>query len=186
MASQTTGISEAAGRYANALYQLADEQKMLDRVASDLKELRAMIGGSDDLKRLIRSPMVARQDQARVMAALAEKAGLSDLTRRFVGVVAANRRLFAMLVIIDAYLKLLAARRGEVTAEVASAKALTDRQVQALSGALRKAAGAKVSIDFKVDPGLIGGLVVKLGSRMVDSSLRAKLQRLELAMKGIG
>ena len=120
------------------------------------------------------------------MAALLDKAGASDLTRNFVGLVARNRRLFVLPEMIDAYLATLAARRGEVTADVTAAAKLSEGQMTALAEALRKVVGAKVSIDLSVDPALIGGLVVKVGSRLFDSSLRTKLQKLELAMKGVG
>lgn len=186
MASETTGLSGVAGRYAAALYELADEGKELDAVAADLTTLKAMIAESEDLRRLVKSPLIARRDQAKVMAALLARAGLGTKVRHFVAVVAQHRRLFLLSAMIDAYLATLAARRGELLAEVRSAAPLEASQVAALKAQLAKAAGKAVNLAFKVDPALLGGLVVKLGSRMVDSSLRSKLQRLELAMKGIG
>jgi len=186
VASETTVTGAIAGRYAAAIYDLADENKALDEIAKDLSELSAMIAASADLRRLLRSPLVGREEQTAAMAALLESAGLSDITRRFIGVVARNRRLFALEAIIAAYLRELAERRGEVTAEVTSAVKLSEEQAQSVAEALRKAVGAKVSVDLHVDPGLLGGLVVKVGSRMVDSSLRTKLQRLQLVMKGTG
>ena len=186
MAGDNTSLSDLAGRYASALLDLADEQKALDQVSGDLQTLRSMIGESDDLRRLLNSPVITREEQRRAMTALMEKAGVGELTRRFVLVVADNHRLFALPAMIDGYLAELARRRGEITAEVTAARNLSDAQQTALLEALRSAVGSKVQLDLKVDPALIGGLVVKVGSRMIDSSLRSKLQRLQLAMKGVG
>ena len=179
-------MSDLAGRYASALLDLADEQKALDQVADDLKALRSLIAESEDLRRLLDSPVFSRDEQRKAMAALMEKAGTGELTRRFVLVVADNHRLFALPAMIEAYLSELAQRRGEITAEVTAARSLSDAQQAALLDALRSSVGSKVQLDLKVDPALIGGLVVKVGSRMIDSSLRSKLQRLQLAMKGVG
>jgi len=186
LAGDNTSLSDLAGRYASALLDLADEQKALDQVSGDLQTLRSMIGDSEDLRRLLNSPVITREEQRRAMTALMEKAGISQLTRRFVLVVANNHRLFALPAMIEGYLAELARRRGEITAEVTSARNLSDAQQSALLDALRSAVGSKVQLDLKVDPALIGGLVVKVGSRMIDSSLRSKLQRLQLAMKGVG
>jgi F-type H+-transporting ATPase subunit delta len=185
VASEATGVSGLAGRYATALFDLADQQQALDQVAGDLITLRRMIEESPDLTRLIRSPVLSRDAQARVMATLTEKAGLGTTTRNFVGVVARHRRLFALSDIIRDFLRLLAARRGEVTAEVTAAQALSDGQLSAINEQLNRAIGSKVAVDVRVDPAIIGGLVVKVGSRMVDGSLRTKLTRLQLAMRGI-
>ena len=186
MAGVDTSLTGLAGRYALALLELADEKKELDAVADDLRGLRSILEDSEDLRRLIRSPLFTRAQQSRALGAILDKAGTGDLTRRFVMVVAGNRRLFALPGMIDAYLAELARRRGEVTAEVTAAAALSDEQHDALVEALRATVGAKVQVDVKVDPGLIGGLIVKVGSRMIDNSLRSKLQRLQLAMKGVG
>lgn len=177
------GIAE---RYATALYELAEADKLLDTVAADLGGIKAMINQSADLRRLIRSPLIDRDQQSAAIAAVLAKAGVSDLTRRFASVVTANRRLFVLPQIIDGFLALLAARRGEVTAEVTSANTLDQRHVEALTETLRRIVGSKVTVDLKVDPNILGGLVVRVGSRMFDSSLRTKLQRMQLAMKGIG
>lgn len=185
MTSKSTGLSGVATRYATALYELADSENALDRVADDLRDLKAMLEASEDLSRLVRSPLLGRQDQAKAMAAILVEAGSGELSRRFVGVVANNRRLFALDAMIDAYLALLAAHRGEVIAEVTSASALDESQVAAVTEALRRAVGSKVAVDLKVEPEIIGGLVVRVGSRMYDSSLRTKLQKMQLAMKGI-
>ncbi len=185
MAGETTSESGLAGRYAAALFDLADEAKQLDAVAGELRGLKQLIDESEDLRTLIRSPLYDRDEQGEAMAAVLDKAGISDLTRRFVLVVSGNRRLFALPAIIDAYLHELARRRGEVTAQVTAARALTQEQETALAAALKKMVGGKVEVDLQVDPELIGGLVVRVGSRMIDSSLRTKLEKLQFAMKGI-
>ena len=186
MAARGTGAGGLAARYAAALFELADTHKAIDRVAGDLSELRTMIGGSEALRALIRSPIRSRDEQGRAMAALLQQAGTSDLVRKFVGLVARNRRLFVLPQMIDEFLAELARRRGEMRAEVTAAKALSDQQQASLAEAIRRSVGGKVTVDVRVDPALIGGLVVKVGSRMVDSSLKTKLQRLQLAMKGVG
>ncbi len=184
MATDATGLSGVAERYAIALYELAEADKELDAVADDLRGIGALIEGSADLKRLIGSPLFYRDDQAKGILAVLEKAGVSDLTRRFVGVIARNRRLFALPAIVEQFLELLATRRGEVKANVAAATELTETQIENLTAALKKALGGKVVVETKVEPNLIGGLVVRVGSRMIDTSIQTKLQRLQLAMKG--
>ena len=186
VSADSIGATGLAGRYATALFDLAEADKQLDRVSGDLGQLGRMIEESSDLTRLIRSPAISRQDQGRAMAAVLEKAKMSVLTRNFVGTVANNRRLFALPAMIAAYQGLLAQRRGEATAEVVSAQPLTKKQIEQLGGSLKKAIGSKVVVDAKVDPGLLGGLIIKIGSRMVDSSIRTKLTQLRLSMKGIG
>jgi F-type H+-transporting ATPase subunit delta len=186
LAAESTGISGLAERYAAALFELADERHALDEAAGDLRELRAMLGASADLGRLVRSPVLSRADQGKAMAALAENAKLSKLTADFIAIVARNRRLFAVPAIIEAYLAKLAERRGEVTAEITAAQSLTDAQQGALTEQLRRVVGSRVAIDVRVDPSLLGGMVVKIGSRMVDGSIKGQLQRLQLSMKGIG
>jgi F-type H+-transporting ATPase subunit delta len=182
-AAWLTGL---AGRYATALFELADEEKALDRVADDLRRLKAMLADSPELRRLVRSPVISRADQGKAMAALMGKADFGPLTRRFVGLVASNRRLFAVDAMIDAYLAELARRRGEITAHVTSAAPLSETQTSAVTDAIKAAVGGKIAVERGVDPALLGGLVVRVGSRMVDSSLRTKLRKLELAMKGVG
>ena len=185
MASETTGVSGLAERYATALFDLADERRILDEVATNLRELRAMLQASGDFLRLIRSPVLSREQQAKAVGLVAERAGLSPLVRDFLAVVARNRRLFAVPAMIEAFLAKLAARRGEVTAEVFAAQPLSEAQLAALNEQLRRSIGSRVSVDVRVDPGLIGGLIIKIGSRMVDGSIKSKLQRLQLAMKSI-
>jgi F-type H+-transporting ATPase subunit delta len=186
LAAESTGISGLAERYAAALFELADERHALDEVAGDLRELRAMLTGSADLTRLVRSPVLTRAEQGKAMAAIAQDAKLSKLTADFVGVVAGNRRLFAVPAMIEAYLAKLAERRGEVTAEITAAQALSEAQQNSLIDQLRRVVGSRVAIDVTIDPSLLGGLVVKIGSRLVDGSLKGQLQRLQLSMKGIG
>jgi F-type H+-transporting ATPase subunit delta len=186
LAAQDTGTAGLAARYAAALFELADEAKQLDAVAADLRSVKAMVNESADLRRLVRSPVLSRADQARAIAAVLQMASIGDLVRRFVGLVAENRRLFALVDMIDAYLAELARRRGEVTASVVSAVPLSEPQVAALTDALRRAVGGKVAVELETDASLIGGLVVQVGSRLVDSSLKSKLQRLQLVMKGVG
>ncbi len=186
MAAESTGVSGLAERYAAALFELADERRALDAVAGDLRELRAMLAGSGDLLRLVRSPVLSRAAQGKAIEALAEQASLSKLTRDFLAIVARNRRLFAVPAMIEAYLDKLAARRGEVTAEITAAQALTEAQQNNLGEQLRRVVGGRVAIEVRVDPSLLGGMIVKIGSRMVDGSLKGQLQRLQLSMKGIG
>jgi F-type H+-transporting ATPase subunit delta len=186
LAAEDTNVSGLAGRYALALLDLAESQKQLDEVASEVGALKQAIADSADLTRFIRSPLFSREQQSKAMAAILDKAGASDLTHRFVLVVAHNRRLFALPKMIDGYLAELARRRGEVTAKVTAARELTAPQRNSLDETLRKVIGAKVKVDLDVDPGLLGGLVVRVGSRMFDSSLRTKLAKLQFAMKGIG
>ena len=185
LASEATGVTGLAERYAAALFELADEHRTLDEVASDLRELRTMLAASGDLLRLIRSPVLSREQQGKAIGVIAERSGLNPLVRNFLAVVAANRRLFAIRAMIEAFLAQLAARRGEVTAQVTVAQALSERQREALNEQLRRSIGSRVSVDVQIDPVLIGGIVVRLGSRMVDASIRSKLQRLQLAMKSI-
>ena len=186
MASDTTGVTGLAGRYATALFELADEQNALAQVANDLRALSELIDENDDLNRMVRSPVITRSEQGAAMDAILAQAGASDLTRKFVGLTSANRRLFALMDIIKGYLLILAGRRGELTADVTSAQPLNDKQTQDLLDVLKRAVGGNVSLNTTVDPDLLGGLVVKIGSRMVDSSLSTKLQQLRLAMRGVG
>lgn len=186
MADIGTGMTGLAGRYASALLDLADDSKQLDQVADDLRNIKAAFQESQDLREMVRSPLYSRDQKAAVVGAIVDKLGATEMTARFIKVVGQNRRLFALVSIIDTYLAELAKRRGEVTAKVKSARSLSEQQQNSLTDALRAAVGSKVQVDVTVDPSLIGGLIVQVGSRMVDSSLRSKLQRLQLAMKGVG
>jgi F-type H+-transporting ATPase subunit delta len=186
LASEATGVSGLAERYAAALFDLADERRILDDAAANLRQLKEMVTESAELSRLIRSPILSREEQGKAIVALAERAGFAPLVRDFLAVVARNRRLFAVPAMIEAYLEKLAERRGEITAEVAAAHPLSTAQLDQLREQLRRKVGRQVAIDVRIDAGLIGGMIVKLGSRMVDASVRSKLQRLQMAMKGIG
>jgi len=183
LASDTSGLSGVAERYATALYDLADETKSLDAVADDLRRLKGMIDGSPDLRRFLRSPLIDRQAQTKAMLSVLDAAKIGDLVRRFVGVVGGHRRLFALPGMIDAFLRQLAKRRGEVTVHVSSAQPLTAEQSAALADTLKKSVGQKINIESKVEPELIGGLVVRVGSRMVDTSIRTQLQKLRRALR---
>lgn len=183
MSSDIAGSSGLAGRYATALYELAEADKQLDTVAQDLSAISDMVADSDDLSRLIRSPVIARDDQIAAMDAILTQAGVSELTKRFIGVVGQNRRLFALTAMIKQFQGILARRRGELTAEVTTAQALTDAQRQAIEDGLKKAMGTKVAVDARVDEDLLGGLMVKVGSRMIDSTIKTKLQQLRLSMR---
>jgi len=176
--------SGVAGRYALAVFELARDGDVLDGVASDLDGFKTLLDESEDLRRLIRSPVLTREDQGNALAALAERAGFHKLTRQFLGLLADHRRLFALPEIIDAYRAMMAEHKGEVAAEVASAVALSEEQMAALKEQLSGAVGQQITLSARVDPGLLGGLVVRVGSRMLDASLRTKLRQLELAMKG--
>lgn len=178
-------IGAIADRYSAALFALAEEKAAAQAVETDLKALKAMLAESADLRRLVSSPVITRRDQGAAIVALAEKAGWHEITRNLLGLLAKNRRLFTISGVIDAFLARLAAQRGEVTAEVATAKALTAAQKKSLAAALKKAVGKDVTLDVTVDPSLLGGLIAKVGSKMVDSSLKTKLQQLTLALKGV-
>jgi F-type H+-transporting ATPase subunit delta len=181
--SATTGV---AGRYASALFELADNAKALDQVAQDLDTFKKLLAESAELARLIASPVIGRELQGKALLAVLDAAGIAGLTRNFIGTVAANGRARELPAMASAYLAELARRRGETSAVVTSAVPLTEQQLQQLTDALRGVlGGSKVSIDAQVNPDILGGLVVKVGSRLFDSSIRSKLQRLQLAMKGV-
>jgi F-type H+-transporting ATPase subunit delta len=179
-------VSGMAGRYATALFELAMEAGALDEVMADLDDLGAMLSDSADLVRLVRSPLYDRDDQARAMAAVLEAAGAGALVRQFVGLVAHNRRLFALADMIRGYRAMLARHRGEVSADVVSAAPLTAAQRKALSETLAERLGRAPRITERVDPAVLGGLVVRVGSRMIDTSLRTKLNNMRSAMNEVG
>jgi F-type H+-transporting ATPase subunit delta len=178
-------MASMAGRYAAALFELAKEERQLPQVEADLKAFRAMLDGSEDLRRLVRSPVISADDQEKALGAILATAGFSPLTINFFRLIARNRRLFAAADMIRDFRALLARERGEVSADVASAHPLKPEQLNALKDALRVQIGKEVQVNTRVDPNLLGGLVVKVGSKMIDSSLRTKLNNLKVAMKGI-
>ena len=183
MAANSTA-SGLAGRYAGALFDLAKEAKTLDQVQVDLSGLKALLAESTDLTRLIESPAISRDDQVKALTAVAKKAGASDLTTKFLGLLADKRRAFVLPDVIDAYASLLSEEKGEEQAEVISAVALTETQAKDVQEKISKSVGKTVTMTQRVDPSLLGGLVVRVGSRMIDASLKTKLHQLELAMKG--
>jgi len=179
-------ISGVAERYASSLFELALEVGMTDAVAADLDRFQAMIDESADLKRLVQSPVFTAEDQVRAISAIADKAGLNALVLNFLKVVAGNRRLFAVSGMVAAYRQILARHKGQMTADVTSAHALSAEQETELKAALKGVTGKDVSISVTVDPSLLGGLIVKIGSRQIDTSLRTKLSTLKLALKEVG
>ena len=172
------------GRYASALFELASENGVVSGVEADLEKLEEAILANDDLAGLIRNPQVSRDDAAKAMESVAGVLGLSDLSKNFLGVLAGNRRLSALPDIIRAFTTIAAAQRGEVTAEVTSAHALSGDQLDALQQKLKEREGRNVKIKTSVDPELLGGLVVTIGSKRIDSSIRTRLNSLAHAMKG--
>jgi F-type H+-transporting ATPase subunit delta len=179
--------ASVAGRYASALYDLATEQNQVRAVEQELTAVQAMLTESADLRRMVLSPVFTADEQTKALTAVLAQSGTGPLTTNFLKLIAKNRRLFAVGDMITNYLALAARGRGEAQAEVTSAIALSEPQVAALSESLRAAAGGKdVQITTKVDPSLLGGLIVKMGSRMVDSSIRSKLTSLKTAMKEVG
>jgi F-type H+-transporting ATPase subunit delta len=187
VASEGTIVSGMAGRYATALFELALEAKSVDAVKADLDGFDRMLAESADLRRLVRSPVFGAEERSRALRAILDKAGISGLAANFLLFVAANRRLFAVRDVIRDFRKLVARWRGEVSAEVTVAEKLSDTHLDALKSALKSVSGGKsVDLNVKVDPAIIGGLTVKLGSRMVDSSLRTKLNAIKHAMKEAG
>jgi F-type H+-transporting ATPase subunit delta len=175
-----------AGRYANALYELAAEEKAIDQVVEDLNDLAALLEESADLRRLVDSPVFSTEEQTRALEAILKKAKVNDLTSRFLGLVARNRRLFAVRQMISGYKAIVAAARGELTAVVTSASPLTAAQTKSLTAAIKAAMNSDVQIDARVDESLLGGLIVKVGSRQIDTSLRTKLNNLKIALKEVG
>jgi len=179
-------ISGVAERYASSLFELALEEGVVEGVSADLDRFQALLDESADLKRLVASPVFTAEDQSKALVAICEKAGISGLVANFLKVVAGNRRLFALPGMIKGF-KIIAARhRGEITAEVTSAHALDQAQENELKAALKGVTGKNVAIAVTVDPSILGGLIVKVGSRQIDTSLRTKLSTLKLALKEVG
>ena len=173
-----------SGRYALALFELARDSKQLDSVATSLATLKTALAESADFRALTTSPVVGRGAAQKAVGALAPKLGLDDLTARFLSVLAGNRRLVQLSAVIRAFETLLSNHKGETRATVTSAHPLTKTQVTALGKSLRTRVGRDVAVDVAVDPALLGGLVVKIGSQMIDSSIRTRLNNLAQAMKG--
>jgi F-type H+-transporting ATPase subunit delta len=186
VASSSSPISAVAERYARSLFELASDSKAVARVESDLSSFERMLASSPDLNRLIKSPVFSADEQFKAIEAVADKAKIGGLTGNFLRVVARNRRLFAVPGMIAAFRRIAAEERGEVSADVISAHALTAAQQTELTAALKRVAGKDVSINLTVDPSLLGGLIVKIGSRQIDTSLQTKLNSLKLALKEVG
>ena len=186
MAAEDPSVSGVSGRYATAFFELARDEKSVDAVKADLDKFEAMLVESADLKRLVRSPVFSSDMQAKALNAVLEKAEITGTSAKFLKVLTANRRLFAVSDVIRAFRVLVANYKGEATADVTVAEALNDKNLDALKTALKSVTGKDVALNVKVDPSIIGGLVVKLGSRMVDSSLRTKLNSIKHAMKEAG
>ena len=183
MAGEGAIVSGMAGRYATALFELAREQNAIDTVKVNLDRFDALVAEIADLARLLRSPVLSADEQGRALSGVLDKVGIDGLAANFLKLVATNRRLFAALDMVKAYRALVAKHKGEVTAEVTVAEKPSEAHLAAIKDALRAVTKKDVQVDVKVDPSIIGGLVVKLGSRMVDSSLRTKLNAIKLAMK---
>jgi F-type H+-transporting ATPase subunit delta len=186
VAAEDPSVSGVSGRYATALFELARDEKSVDAVRADLDRFDAMLANSAELKRLVRSPVFSADVQLKALAAVLDKAGITGIAANFLKVLTTNRRLFAVDEVIRAFRALVAKFRGEATADVTVAEQLNDKNLDALKVALKSVTGKDVALNVKVDPSIIGGLVVKLGSRMVDSSLRTKLNSIKHAMKEAG
>ena len=183
MAGEESIVSGVAGRYATALFDLARESGTIDAVRADLDRFDGLLAASADLNRLVRSPVFSAAEQLQALSAVLDRAGIGGLAAKFLKLVAANRRLFAIRDMVKAFRELVADHKGEATAEVTVAEQLKDEHVGALRAALKAVSGKDVDLAIRIDPAVIGGLVVKLGSRMVDSSLRTKLNAIRHAMK---
>ncbi len=186
MADENPNVSGVAGRYATALFELARDERSIDSVKADLERFDAMIAESADLSRLVRSPVFTAGEQSKALSAVLDRAGIAGTSAKFLKLLTANRRLFAVRDVIRTFRTLVAQFKGEVTADVTVAEQLSDRNLDALKGALKSVTGKDVDLNVKVDPAIIGGLVVKVGSRMVDSSLRTKLNSIKHALKEAG
>jgi len=186
VAAEDPSVSGVSGRYATALFELARDEKAVDAVKADLERFEAMLADSADLKRLVRSPVFSAGAQSKALTAVLDKADITGISANFLKLLTANRRLFAVTDVIRAFRALVAKFKGEATAEVTVAEALSDKNLDSLKTALKSVTGKDVALNVKIDRSIIGGLVVKLGSRMVDSSLRTKLNSIKHAMKEAG
>jgi F-type H+-transporting ATPase subunit delta len=178
-------VSGVPGRYATALFELAQEEHVIESVAGDLSRFQKLLDESEDLRRLVRSPVFSAEDQLAALDAILARAEIGGLAANFIRLVTRNRRLFAIADMIKAYRVLVAQSKGEVAAEVTSAEPLADAHLEELKAAIKASIGRDVDLALKIEPAILGGLIVKVGSRMVDNSLKTKLQNLRIAMKGI-
>lgn len=186
MSSSASLTSGVAGRYATALFEIAKDAKALDKVEADLSAVQAALAESPDLRGMIASPVFSREDQGNAIRALAAKMDLGPEVTNTLRLMAQNRRLFVVPGLVAQVKALIADARGEVTAEVTTARPLTKEQTEALKDSLKSSVGKDVKLSVTVDEGLIGGLVVKVGSRMIDTSIRSKLASLQNVMKEVG
>ncbi|WP_368518148.1 F0F1 ATP synthase subunit delta [Rhizobium sp.] len=186
VADTSQHVSGVAERYASSLFELALEEGAVPAVTADLDRFQAMLDESDDLKRFVLSPVFSAEEQVGAIEALAKKAGFGAYVTNFLKLVASNRRLFALPGMIKAFRIIAAQHRGEISAEVTSAHALIPAQEDELKAALKGVTGKDVAIAVTVDPSILGGLIVKVGSRQIDTSLRTKLSTLKLALKEVG
>jgi F-type H+-transporting ATPase subunit delta len=184
LASHDSRLAGIAGRYATAAFELAMEERAVEALTQDLAALKKLLVDSPELARLVRSPIFSREDQARAMEAVLGQAKAAPLTRKLVLLLAQKRRLFMLADVIRAFEALLARHRGEIAAEVTSARTLSDAESSELKRVLKEKLGRDPNLTTHVDPKLLGGLVLRVGSRMIDSSLRTKLDALRTAMKG--
>jgi F-type H+-transporting ATPase subunit delta len=179
-------MASVPGRYASALFDLANEERKLAEVEQDVAQISRLLNESPDLMRMVRSPVFSAEEQAKAIQAIAARAGLTPLAANFLRLLARNRRLFALVDTLKAFRAIVARHRGEVAADVTSAHALSEAQLNALTDTLSSTIGGRrVQITTKVDPSILGGLIVKMGPRMIDSSLRTKLNSLKTAMKEV-
>ncbi|MGQ7793903.1 F0F1 ATP synthase subunit delta [Faunimonas sp. B44] len=186
MTDRTSSVSGVAERYASALFDLAKDELRLISVESDLNKVRELLNESADLRRMVASPVFSAEEQERAIAAVLERAGIGGLVGNFVRLVAHNRRLFALPGILTAFQNLMARDRGEATAQVTSAQPLSEDQKNELKAVIRDRLGKTVTIEAKVDPAILGGLIVRVGSRMIDTSLRTKLMTMKTHLKEVG
>ncbi|MGE3915072.1 MAG: F0F1 ATP synthase subunit delta [Hyphomicrobiaceae bacterium] len=186
MATDEPIMATVAGRYASALFELAKDERQLELVEKDIVALAGMLKDSPDLTRMVRSPVIAADAQGKAIGAIGTAAGFSQLTMNFLQLLAKSRRLFVLADIVKLFREIAARHRGEITADVVSAHPLNETQMAALEDALKGTAGGRnIKIETRVEPALLGGLVVKMGSRMIDTSLRTKLNSLKTRMKEV-
>ncbi len=186
MAQSAHLVSGVAERYASALFELALSEKKLPAVEKDLNAFGKLLDGSEDLMRLLRSPVFSSDDQLNAVTAILAKAKISGLAGNFLKVVATNRRLFVVPGMLQGFNALMSAHRGEITADVTVAEALSAKQTKELKAALKRVVGKDVAINATLDPSILGGMIVKVGSRQIDTSLKTKLSSLKLALKEVG
>ena len=186
MADQSHSVSNVAQRYAVSLFELAKEEKSIDAVGADMERIDALLKESEDFRRLVESPVFSADEQLKSISAILDRAGITGYAANFVKLVAKNHRLFVLPGMIAGYRKAVAEDRGEMTAEVTVAHALSAEQQKELSAALKGVTGKDVALDITEDASLLGGMVVKVGSRQIDTSLRTKLSKLKLSLKEVG